>query len=115
MATAAPQPICRPGERLVHGRPAIFDLRLLNEHEARVAVMGAPADLSGLDFEALNALSTKAHRIAPRPSVTEDLQLIRWTPALWDKAKHIIAAACARPEHRTVYGGAAVVSHVEAA
>lgn len=116
MATSAPSnPLCRPGERLVAGKPSIFDLRLLNEHCAREAVLSAPHDLSGLSFDELSALSTKAHRIAPRPSVTEDLQVIRWTPALYDKASHIIAAACARPEHRAVYGGAAVVSHVEAA
>jgi len=38
---------CRPGERLVAGRPYIFNMRLLNEHEARERVEAAErADLT---------------------------------------------------------------------
>jgi hypothetical protein len=46
----------RPGERLVAGRPSIFDLGMLNEHLAREAVANAPADVSVLTNDELDAL-----------------------------------------------------------
>lgn len=54
---------CRPGERIVAGKPYVFDAELLNNHLAEQAVADAPADLSSLDDSALASLSHSCGRL----------------------------------------------------
>jgi hypothetical protein len=56
-------PFLRPGERLVAGRPYIFDQGLLNDYVACMAKVDAPADLSGLTDEQMTCLSYNATRL----------------------------------------------------
>lgn len=52
----SPRTPLRPGERLVAGKPYIFDLNALNAYEADQALANMPADLSGLTDEAITGL-----------------------------------------------------------
>lgn len=56
LATTQTSPTCRPGERLIAGRPSIFNMGLLNAHLADEALSEAPADLSGLSDDDLTGL-----------------------------------------------------------
>lgn len=49
-------PTLRPGERLLAGRPYVFNFDLLNAYLADEAVAAAPADLSNLTDEEVSAL-----------------------------------------------------------
>lgn len=62
-ATTQPAPTCRPGERLIAGRVTVFNADLLNDHLAREAIAGAPADLSALTGEQLTKLKYAGLRI----------------------------------------------------
>ena len=61
--TTTTEAILRPGERLVAGRPYIYDQDRLNLHLAREAVAAAPANLRKLGDTALRALSYQAVRV----------------------------------------------------
>lgn len=64
-----PQPGCRPGERLNGGRPIIFSLDALRDHECELAIRNAPADLSDLSDEALrHLLAAYIDQSARRPN-----------------------------------------------
>lgn len=53
----------RPGERLVAGKPYIFDHAALNLHLAREAIASAPANLSALGDDELRGLRSSAAKV----------------------------------------------------
>ena len=55
-------PDCRPGERMLAGKPYVYDADLLLSFKARELVNGAPADLSGLTDAELDALNSAGMR-----------------------------------------------------
>jgi hypothetical protein len=57
-------PALRPGERLVAGRPYVFNQDTLNDYEAALAVCNAPADLSALSASEFARLLYAAIRVA---------------------------------------------------
>ncbi len=65
-----------PGVRYVAGRPYIYDQDALNDHLAVCAKRDAPADLGGLDDEALTGLFYSALRIDSL-SGGRDVELLR--------------------------------------
>jgi hypothetical protein len=56
-------PALRPGERLVAGKPYVFDQAALNDHLAREAVADAPADLTAMAAVELNSLHMHCLRL----------------------------------------------------
>ncbi|MGH6958790.1 MAG: hypothetical protein ACREEW_19165, partial [Caulobacteraceae bacterium] len=60
----ADRPGLRPGERMVAGKPSIFDLDALADWLAIDAKRTAPDDLSALQGDALDALFWRAVRLA---------------------------------------------------
>lgn len=63
---------CRPGERMVDGRPYVFNLRLLNEHEARERV-AAVGGLRALPLSELALLISDCRSLSYEPDYPEDL------------------------------------------
>jgi hypothetical protein len=64
----------RPGERLVRGKPYIYDLDVLNDWLAVCAKRDAPDDLSTLSDSALADAYAKAIRLAAM-SENRDIEL----------------------------------------
>jgi hypothetical protein len=94
---AQPTPTLRPGERLLHGAVEIYSLDLLNAHLADRAIEQAPADLTGLSYDDLNALClaylNRVRRV--RDAETEAF------------GSRVCGERASRPEYRSVYGRAA--------
>jgi hypothetical protein len=94
----------RPGERLIAGRVAIQDLDLLNLHVAHEAVLSAPADLSGLDYEALVTLVHAANSVVAAPrSLAMGLPYPLDREAADALAFRASEERATRPEYRRVY------------
>lgn len=92
--SAALQPGFRPGERMLHGQPYIFNADLLGSYLAEQAIAGAPEDLTGLSYEEINSLVTAYLRLARGQRRAELL-------AFGDR---VCAERASRTEYRAVYG-----------
>lgn len=92
-----PQPTLRPGERLSHGAVEVFNSGLLNAFLADRAIEQAPADLTGLSYDDLNALClaylNRVRRV--RDAETEAF------------GSRVCGERASRPEYAAVYGRAA--------
>lgn len=87
----ADEPGRRPGERLVAGRPTVFDQDALNDWLAVDAKRTAPADLAALGDDALAALAYKAIRLAAL-SGHRDLELFERVSVEREARKYASAA-----------------------
>lgn len=64
---------CRPGERLVAGRPYCFNMRLVAEHDARVRVSANDgADLTAKPLSELALLISDCRALFYEPDYPED-------------------------------------------
>jgi len=93
------EPGYRPGERMLHGRPYVFNQDLLNAYLADCTVAdGVPANLAALTYGELTALV--------------GAYLSAWSRRARDPEVQAFGAAvcgerATRPEHVAVYGKAA--------
>lgn len=89
-AEIALAPGYRPGERMLHGAPYVYDMGLLNAHLADIRIAIAPADLSGLDWAELGDLHAawlSADRRRP------------FDPDLREFGRRVCDERAGRPEH----------------
>jgi len=98
----------RPGERMVAGRPYVFNAGLLGLHLANEAVQSAPEDLSGLTYDEVFGLWCSAHKLtSSRPidrvnlPYSVDLEMAR------DVARRAADERATRPDYQRAYGSAA--------
>lgn len=97
-------PICRPGERLVYGRPYVFNMDLLRLHEAHEAVQAAlGADLSAMSYEDLTGLLYSCQTVTQVRRGNGGLPYeLRWEDANALCAR-VAGERSTRPEYVVVY------------
>lgn len=97
----------RPGERMVAGKPYVFNAGSLGLYLANEAVLTAPADLTRLSYDDVSALLMAAETVlTARPERTG------YARALDVQAAEILAKRAAnerasRPEYVKAFGGVA--------
>lgn len=83
----------RPGERLLAGKPYVYDQTLLNEHLAAERLASVPADLSALSFDDLSGLLYDCGLVRRRHD-----------PAHRELAGRVAAERATRPEYERAFG-----------
>ena len=95
----------RPGERMVAGKPYVFNADLLNLHLAHEDVLSAPLDLRSLSYDALVGLMFKAGLVNTAADGRLPYRLDREaSEALF---RRVCDERATRPEYINTYGRAA--------